>query len=321
MTEDNQTKEHPENPSRRAALTTGAAAATGLAATAIMGRSAHAQTQQEASGVLAGKTAFITGGARGIGQAVAIAMAEAGANIAVYDVLADFDGFPNPMANAEDLTRTREGVEATGRRFEVFRGDIRSLADQQRAISETESGLGPIDILVANAGVNTMANMMVEDQAAWDLHWEFLTEVNTLGTARTLRAALPGMVERGQGSVIVTASTFSRQGNAGNPGYVASKWGTAGLIKSVAIDVGKSGVTVNGVAPTAVRTGLGGPQTAEQRAAGDTWLKANYHALDEGLLEPADVAGAYVYLASDAARMVTGSIVDVSAGAAARYTA
>lgn len=287
----------------------------------MTGGPAQAQTQMDASGLLSGKTAFITGGARGIGQAVAIAMAEAGANVAVYDVLTDLDGFPNPMANAEDLARTRDGVESAGRRFEFFQGDIRSLADQRQAIADTESGLGPIDILVANAGVNTMANMMVEDQTAWDLHWDVLTEINTLGTAKTLRAGLPGMVERGSGSVILTASTFSRQGNAGNPAYVASKWGTAGLIKSVAIDVGKSGVTVNGVAPTAVRTGLGGPQTAEQRSQGDAWLKANYHALDEGLLEPSDVAGAYVYLASDTAKMVTGSIVDVSAGAAARYTA
>ncbi len=78
---------------------------------------------------------------------------------------------------------------------------------------------------------------------------------------------------------------------------------------------------VNAVAPTAVRTGLGGPQTAEQRAAGDRWLRANYHALPAGALEPEDVAGAVVYLASPAARFVTGHVLDVAAGANARYTA
>ncbi len=311
--------EQPLDPSRRSAITAGAA---GLAGAALISTGAAAQsTPPPVAGVLDGKTAFITGAARGIGQAVAIAMAEAGADIAVFDILENIEGFPNPMATRDDLSRTRAGVEAAGRRFKAIKGDIRDLGAQQRAMADTEREIGPIDILVANAGVNTMANFTTDDQEAWDLHWDVLTQINTLGTARTLRAGLPAMVARSGGRVIVTASTFSRQGNAANPGYVATKWATVGLIKSVALDVGKSGVTVNGVAPTAVRTGLGGPQTDEQRAAGDTWLKANYHALDVGLTEPADIAGAYVYLASDAAGMVTGSIVDVSAGAAARYTA
>lgn len=300
--------------SRRSVLAMGA---VGLAGAATLGV-ASAQSRG-ASGMnprpLAGQTAFITGAARGIGAAVAEAMAEAGADVAAYDILEDIPGL-NPMAT------TRRRVEAHGVRFMPIKGDIRDLAAQRTAARDVERAFGrPIDILVANAGVNTMANFTTEDDEAWETHWNMLTEINTLGTARTLRAVVPSMKARGRSRVILTASTFGRQGNAGNPGYVTSKWGHNGMIKSIALDVGEAGVTVNGVAPTAVRTGLGGPQTAEQRAQSDQWLDENYHALDVGLTEPEQIAPAYVFLAGPSGAMITGSIIDVSAGAAARYTA
>jgi short-subunit dehydrogenase len=132
---------------------------------------------------------------------------------------------------------------------------------------------------------------------------------------------MPGMMARRSGRIVVTASTFSRQGNDINPAYVASKWAVVGLVKSAAIEAGRSGVTVNAIAPTAVRTGLGGPQAPEARARADEWLKANYHKMDVGILEPEDVAGSVVFLASPAARYITGEVIDIAAGANARYTA
>ena len=94
-----------------------------------------------------------------------------------------------------------------------------------------------------------------------------------------------------------------------------------GLTKAAAIEAGPSGVTVNAIAPTAVRTGLGGPQTQAARAESDEWLQTNYHQLPVGLLEPEDVAGTVVFLASPAAQHITGVTIDVAAGANARYTA
>ena len=129
------------------------------------------------------------------------------------------------------------------------------------------------------------------------------------------------MVERQTGNIIITSSTFGRQGNGMNPAYVTSKWELVGLTKAAAIELGEFGVTVNVIAPTAVRTGLGGPQTEAERAESNEWLQANYHQLPIGLLEPEDIAGTVVFLASPAARYITGVTIDVAAGANARYTA
>ena len=152
-------------------------------------------------------------------------MAEAGADVAAYDIMENIPGL-SPMATEGDMATTRRRVEAHGVRFMPIKGDIRDLAAQRTAARNVERAFGrPIDILVANAGVNTMANFTTEDDEVWDTHWNMLTEINTLGTARTLRAIVPGMKQRGRGRgrVILTASTFGRQGNAGNPAHVASK--------------------------------------------------------------------------------------------------
>jgi NAD(P)-dependent dehydrogenase (short-subunit alcohol dehydrogenase family) len=123
------------------------------------------------------------------------------------------------------------------------------------------------------------------------------------------------------GNVIIITSTFGRQGNDTNPAYVTSKWGLVGLTKAAAIELGEFGITVNAIAPTAVRTGLGGPQTEQQRAESNEFLEANYHTLPVGLLEPADIGGTAVFLASPAAKYISGAVIDVAAGANARYTA
>jgi NAD(P)-dependent dehydrogenase (short-subunit alcohol dehydrogenase family) len=129
------------------------------------------------------------------------------------------------------------------------------------------------------------------------------------------------MIERKSGRIVATSSTFGRQGNGSNPIYVASKWAIVGLVKAAALEAGKFGVTVNAVAPTAVRTGLGGPQTEAQRIAANKYLKDLYHALDAGLLEPEDIADGVLFLVSPRAKNITGITLDVAAGANARYTA
>jgi len=263
----------------------------------------------------------VTGAARGIGRAIAAALAESGASVAALDILEDIEGHRVPMASAGDMSSTQALVEARGARFLPIKADIRDLRAMQEAVRHTEVALGPIGILVANAGVNSNVRFGAEDETAWRNHWDIITQVNVIGTANTLRAALPGMMARRTGRVIVTSSTFGRQGNDLNPAYVASKWALVGLTKSAAIEAGAAGVTVNAIAPTAVRTGLGGPQTPEARARADEWLKAQYHKMPVGILEPEDIAGTVVFLASPAARYINGEVIDIAAGANARYTA
>ncbi|GGH42107.1 NADP-dependent 3-hydroxy acid dehydrogenase YdfG [Cribrihabitans marinus] len=299
---------------RRTLLTAGAA---GLAVAGMTG-GAQAQT---ANRLLEGQTVFITGAARGIGRAIAIAMADAGADVAAYDILTDIPDFPIPMATPEDMAETQAGVEAAGVQFRSYAGDIRDLDAQQAAHADADAALGPIGIVVANAGVNLNAGFLIEKPDTWSTAWETVTDVNIKGTAATLRATVPAMTARGSGRVIIVGSTFGRQGNASNPAYIASKWATQGMMKALAIEVGKQGVTVNTVNPTAVQTGFGGPRTQEQIDGSNAWLAANYHQLDVGLLQPEDIAGSTVFLASPGAAMITGTSIDVSAGAAARYTA
>ena len=277
--------------------------------------------QQSQSGMLEGKVAFVTGAARGIGRAIAISLAHAGADIAAVDILQDIQGHSVPMASSEDMNQTKQLVEQAGRRCVTLKADIRDLAALQNAVAQTEQQLGEIDILVANAGVNSNVGFTADDETAWRNHWDIVTDVNVRGTANTLRAVTPSMVERQTGNIVITSSTFGRQGNGMNPAYVTSKWGLVGLTKAAAIELGEFGITVNAIAPTAVRTGLGGPQTEAERTESNEWLQANYHQLPIGLLEPEDIAGTVVFLASPAARYITGAVIDVAAGANARYTA
>lgn len=301
--------------SRRNALRTGATALAGATLAAVP---ATAQSSDAHAGALDGHIALVTGAGRGIGRAVAVAYARAGADVACLDICRDIPGHPIELADPEDLRETVRLVGAEGQRGLFLQADVRDYAALVRAVQEAESVLGPLTVAVANAGIDQPTNII--DNADDDGPWENVTAVNVLGVANTLRAVLPGMAERDAGSVITTASTFGRSGSGINPNYAASKWAVVGLTKSVAIQAGAHGVRVNAVAPTGVATGLAGPLSAEQRAQYDTFFEEQYHELPVGMLEPEDVVGAFVYLASEAAEYVTGTVVDVAAGANARYT-
>ena len=314
----------PPKLSRRQALRTGV---TALGAAAVAGPAAlGAQSTVSLSAAappqlgtpLTGRVALVTGAGRGIGRAIAVGLAAAGADVACLDICAPIAGHPYPMSGEADLRETVRLVEVQGRRAHFVKADTRDYPAMKRAVVEAERALGPLAIVAANAGIDRETSVV--DAPDEEAAWRDITEVNILGTANTLRAVLPGMAERGAGSVFATASTFGRSGAGANPSYGMSKWAIVGLVKSTALQAAPKGVRVNAIAPTGVKTGIRGEWGAEELAAANEFFRTQYHPMGVGLLDPEDIAGAAVFLASDASHFVNGATIDVTAGASARYT-
>ena len=309
--------------SRRNIVLGGAAAVAGVAASIHQTQPVNAQSSESSQEQpildkrLQGKVAIVTGAARAIGRACAVALAKEGADVVVMDI-ANPDAFPYlnyPMASMEDLAETKRLVEDRGSRCLSIQGDVRSMEQMRSIVERTINEFGKVDIMVANAGlVPSVPLVEMSDQ-----QWNDVIEVNLTGTGNSIRAVLSHMIQRKQGQIVAITSTLGRQGNAGNAHYVASKWGIVGLVKAAALEAGEHNVTVNAVAPTGVRT-IRFPESGEQRQAAEQFLQ-EYNALPVLLLEPSDVADSVVFLVSPQAKYISGAVIDIAAGANARYTA
>ena len=274
---------------------------------------------------LQGKVAVVTGAARGIGRAIAIEMAANGADIVVLDIGAPVahasDAAPATLA---DMEETAAQVRALGRRSTVVQADIRDIGRLRQIAAETVRAYGRLDIVVANAAIQYWASLMEMK----DSDWTEVIDNNLNGTANTIRAFAPAMIERKSGRIIVVSSMQGKHGTKGASSYCASKWGIYGLMKSAAMELGEHGITVNAVVPGLVDTPLtryqkrfthmigeyrpNPPQTA---TAEDVWaVRAPMIPLKVGWLQPSDIAPAAVFLASDAAAMVTGAEYEVTGG-------
>lgn len=308
--------------SRRGVIVGGTAAAASVAASirpeqTVAQEPTVAPRNIQVAQSLENQVAVVTGAARAIGRACAVELARMGASVVAMDI-AKPNAFPYlnyPMASMEDLAETQRLVEAEGQRCLTVQADVRNMQQMRDLVARTISEFGQIDVMVANAGL-VPAVPLAE---MTDQQWGDVIDVNLTGTGNTIRAVLPHMSERQQGRIIAITSTLGRQGNAGNAHYVASKWGIVGLVKAAALEAGPDSVTVNAVAPTGVRT-VRFPEEGEARQAAENFLE-EYNALPVLLLEPEDIADSVGFLASPQARYITGAVLDVAAGANARYTA
>ena len=282
---------------------------------------------------LRGKVAVVTGAARGIGRATAIAFAREGANIVGIDISAPVDVRSGvEAASPDELKETGQLVQAAGGRWLGIKLDQRNLPALRAAAVEAEREFGGIDILFANAGIQAFKPLLeMEDE-----DWHTQIDVNLTGTANSIRAFAPYLVKRGSGRIIVSSSTQGRHGMKNGAAYSASKWGIIGLMKSAALEFGTHGITVNAVVPGLIDTPLTrhkeryaqalqaagktptGSSTDEEEARKVLTAKTP---LGVPWIEPEDVAPVVVFLASDAARMVSGATYDVTAGDSANYTA
>jgi SDR family mycofactocin-dependent oxidoreductase len=284
------------------------------------------------SGRLAGKTAIITGAARGIGRATAVAFAREGADVMGIDIAGPVSSTLDvEPATHTELAETGRLVEAAGARWCEARLDQRDLAALRAAADKAQATFGRLDILFANAGIQAFKPIL-----EWqDADWRDTIDVNLTGTCNAIRAVAPHLVRNGGGRIIVTASTQGRHGTKYGAAYSASKWGIIGLMKSAALELGEHGITVNAIVPGLIDTPLTRHHDRYAQAADEFESKKSTAALEADAkakliaksplgipwIEPDAIAPAVVFLASDEARMVSGATYDVTGGDSANYTA
>ena len=221
-----------------------------------------------AQGPLEGRVAFVTGAARGQGRAHAVRLANEGADIIAIDVCGPVsDTITYPMPTSEDLAETVAAVEATGRKVLAREVDIRDLAAQQQVVADGVEQFGRLDILVANAGVLSWGRMFEMSEEQWDT----VIDVNLSGTWRTVRAAVPAMIEAGNGgSIIIVSSSAGTKATPGNGHYSASKHGLVAITNALAIEVGEFGIRVNSIHPYSIDTPDGGEGGDDGRSSPST---------------------------------------------------
>ena len=247
---------------------------------------------------LAGRVALVTGGAGGIGRAIAAALYAEGAAVAV----ADLDGDA-----AVAYAATLEGSETGGGRAVGVRIDVSNSSDVGAAIAVAERELGPVEVLVNNAGIDVIEPFVESKEETW----RRIVEVNYLGPVLCTRAVLDGMIERGYGRIISISSDAGKVGSSGEVVYSGTKGGLIAFSKALAREVATSGITVNCVCPGPTDTPLLDQIAERSQKMYDSLARA---VPMRRLGQPADIAPAVVFLASDGAAFITGQALSVSGG-------
>lgn len=272
-------------------------------------------------GMLDGKVALITGAARGQGRSHALRLAEEGANIVAIDLCGQIDTVPYQLGTADDLEQTAKEVERVGRAVVARKADVRDASGLENVVSEATGVLGPIDIVVANAGI---AAAGAKDPDSDDVFRD-IVDVNLIGVWNTVIVAAPSMrAARKGGAVVLISSTqglkgVGGDGTAAQSAYAASKHGMVGLMRSFAHWLAKDNIRVNTVHPTGVETPM-----IMNEAVG-AWVAENPQAaaatenlLPVTMIQPSDVSNAVLWLVSDQAKYVTGVTLPVDAGFSAK---
>ncbi len=244
---------------------------------------------------LEGRAALVTGGTRGIGRAIVVALAKAGADVALT--------YNSNEALAQEVVAE---VQALGRRAKAIKVDVSVVDEAASAIDETTKEFGKLDILVNNAGVTKDTLLMRMSESDWDL----VIDTNLKGVFNTTKAAIRPMMSQKRGKVINITSVVALTGNPGQANYCASKAGVIGFTKSVAKEVASRNITVNAIAPGFIETDMTSKLTETQKNA----LMGQIPLKRAG--KPEDIANTVVFLASDAGDYITGQTLVVDGGMA-----
>jgi 3-oxoacyl-[acyl-carrier protein] reductase len=238
---------------------------------------------------LGGKNALVTGSTRGIGRAIAGALAAAGARVAIV---------------GRDKTRADAAARELAAGAQGFACDVADIAAVNQLVSDVEGAFGSVDILVNNAGL-TRDNLLVRLK---DEDWDAVLDANLRGAFAATRAAARGMMKRRWGRIINIASIVGLTGNKGQANYAASKAGLIGMSKAIAKELASRNVLVNVIAPGFIDTDMTAALTAEARQALASQIPL------ERLGTPADIADAATFLASDHASYITGQVLVIDGG-------
>ncbi|MGO1173230.1 MAG: mycofactocin-coupled SDR family oxidoreductase [Actinomycetaceae bacterium] len=273
------------------------------------------------AGRLEGKVAFITGAARGQGRNHAIRLAQEGADIIAVDVSQQVDTVPYDTARAEDLAETVRQVEALDRRIVAREADVRDLAALTAVADEGVAELGRLDIILANAGINTMSPTLEMDEHVW----QTMIDVNLTGVWKTVRAAAHHIVDGGNGgSIVITSSLASMKTNANIAHYTAAKAGVVGLMRVLAKELAPHSIRVNTIHPTTLASPmiLNDPTYQLFRPDLENPTREDFdeaalqmNVMPVVALEPDDTSEAILYLVSDSGRYITGIEHALDAGA------
>jgi 2,3-dihydroxy-2,3-dihydrophenylpropionate dehydrogenase len=263
--------------------------------------------EDRSMGWLDGQVALVTGGGSGIGRAVVARFVEEGARVGVMD----------RVASRTEQLRAEFGDNVVG-----LSGDVSQFADNKEAVAATVAAFGRLDIFVGNAGVFDVYALIAElPEEQLSAAFDELFGVNVKGVLFGAKAALPELIKT-EGSIVLTASVAGANSGGGGALYTASKHAVVGLVRQLAVEFGP-GVRVNGVAPGGTMTDLRGLATLHQEGSSQFATPGMADRLAVGnplqiALQPDDIAGAYLFLASKSAKGITGTIVTVDAGSTLR---
>ena len=276
-------------------------------------------------GDLAGRVAFVTGAARGQGRAYAVRLAQEGADVIISDICAPVsDTVPYLGATPEDLAETVRLVEAEGRAVLSRTVDIRDDAALRQLVADGVERFGRLDVVIANAGVLSWGRL-------WELsdeQWNTVIDVNLTGTWRTLRAAIPAMIDAGNGgSIVIISSSAGLKATPGNGHYAASKHGLTSMTNTLALELGEYGIRVNSVHPYSIATPmiqnnamlavLGKHQSYLHSFAPMPYqppAKDSTEAKRSDFMTPEEAAEVVVWLAGDRSGLLSGSQIAIDRG-------
>lgn len=266
-----------------------------------------------------GTVALVTGAARGQGRSHCVRLAEEGASIIAVDLCGQIDSVPYPMATPADLDETVALVQAAGGEIAAFEADVRSFSELESAVDAGVDRFGRLDIVAANAGIITVHPALEIPEQDWD----DVMDVNVKGVWLTAKAALPHMIRRGGGSIVITSSDAGTHGMENLAHYCSSKHAVVGLMRVLAREMGKHNIRVNTIHPSSVDTDMIQNEKMYRLFCPDLEspgrddvapIHQSRMLLPTPWLSPRDISEAVLWLASDEARFVTGTTLAVDAG-------